>query len=106
MLARFIIDVQGHFFGIGVQIRRNNTKDMLQVVTPLKGSPAYDLNGKSRDEGMQAGDIITNIVREVDNEGKRLPQPETISTKGMSTEDAVKEDSGQGKYAGPADRRA
>src|SRR5439155_15246138 len=33
--------IQGHFSGIGVQIRKNNAKDVLQVVTPIIGSPAY-----------------------------------------------------------------
>jgi C-terminal peptidase prc len=75
--------IQGKFSGIGVQIRKNPSKDQLQVITPIKGSPAY--NAK-----MYAGDIITHIVREVDNEGKPLPAIETIPTKGMSTEEAVK----------------
>ena len=76
-------DVRGNFKGIGVQIRRNNVKDMLQVVTPIMGSPAYKAE-------MQAGDIITTIIREVDSDGKPLPKPEVISTKGMTTEQAVK----------------
>jgi C-terminal peptidase prc len=73
----------GNFSGIGVQIRKNNTKDMLQVVTPIMGSPAYKAK-------MYAGDIITTIIREVDSKGKPLQVPEVISTKGLSTEDAVK----------------
>lgn len=76
-------DVQGKFSGIGVQIRKNSTRDQLQVITPIKGSPAY--NAK-----IYAGDIITHIVREVDNKGNPLPAVETIPTKGMTTEDAVK----------------
>jgi C-terminal peptidase prc len=77
------IDIQGHFSGIGVQIRRNNSKDALQVVTPIKGSPAYRA-------GIYAGDLITRIVREQDEKGNPLDPPEEISTKGMSTQDAVK----------------
>ena len=76
-------DIRGHFYGIGVQIRKNNTKDMLQVVTPIRNSPAYKAK-------IFANDVITTIVREVDSDGKPLAKPETISTKGMSTEDAVK----------------
>jgi carboxyl-terminal processing protease len=75
--------IYGHFMGIGVQIRKNVNKDMLQVVTPIMGSPAYQAK-------MYAGDIITTIIREVDDEGKALAQPEVIPTKGLSTEDAVK----------------
>ncbi len=82
-LKRDAVHYTGHFSGIGVQIRRNNTKDMLQVVTPIIGSPAYKAK-------MYAGDVITTIVREVDSDGKALAKPEVIPTKGMSTEDAVK----------------
>jgi C-terminal peptidase prc len=74
---------KGHFSGIGVQIRKNNTHDALQVVTPIKGSPAYK-------KGIYAGDLITKIIREVDERGEPLPQVEELSTKGMTTETAVK----------------
>jgi C-terminal peptidase prc len=76
-------DTSGKFSGIGVQIRKNNVKDQLQVVTPIYGSPAYKA-------GLKANDIIATIVREVDEEGKKLKEPEVVSTKGMTTEDAVK----------------
>jgi carboxyl-terminal processing protease len=82
-LARFRIELQGKFSGIGVQIRKNNTRDELQVITPIIGSPAYKAK-------IYAGDIITHIVREVDTEGTPLPAPEVIPTKGMTTEEAVK----------------
>jgi carboxyl-terminal processing protease len=82
-LARFKIELQGKFSGIGVQIRKNNTRDQLQVITPIMGSPAYKAK-------IYAGDIITHIVREVDTEGNPLPAPETIPTKGMTTDEAVK----------------
>jgi carboxyl-terminal processing protease len=82
-LERMRIEIQGHFSGIGVQIRKNNIKDALQVVTPIKDSPAYKA-------GLWAGDLITKIIRPVDNKGKPLDPPEELSTKGMTTEDAVK----------------
>lgn len=81
--AAFDKEVQGNFTGIGVQIRKDSATDMLLVVTPIKGSPAYKA-------GIQAGDIITKIVREVDSEGNELETPDVISTKGMSTQEAVK----------------
>ncbi|MEI6323880.1 MAG: S41 family peptidase [Gemmataceae bacterium] len=81
--AAFDKEVQGNFTGIGVQIRKDSATDMLLVVTPIKGSPAYKA-------GVQAGDLITKIVRPVDNEGNVLETPEEISTIGMSTQDAVK----------------
>jgi carboxyl-terminal processing protease len=83
LLSRFDPDIRGHFSGIGVQIRKNNTRDQLQVVTPIYGSPAYKAK-------MFANDIITTIIREVDSEGKPLDKPEVLPTKGMTTEDAVK----------------
>jgi carboxyl-terminal processing protease len=76
-------DIKGQFSGIGVQIRPNYTKDYLQVVTPISGSPAYKAK-------IYANDLITGIIREVDSSGKPLAKPETISTKGMTTEEAVK----------------
>jgi C-terminal peptidase prc len=76
-------DTSGKFSGIGVQIRKNNVRDQLQVVTPIYGSPAYKA-------GLKANDIITTIVREVDENGKKLKEREEISTKGLTTEDAVK----------------
>ena len=82
-IGRLQQDISGTFTGIGVQIKKNNIKNQLQVVTPIKGSPAYKA-------GLQAGDVITTIVREVASDGKPLPNPETISTKGMTTDQAVK----------------
>jgi carboxyl-terminal processing protease len=76
-------EVQGFFTGIGVQIRRDLVRDGLLVVTPIKGSPAYAA-------GLKAGDLITKIRREVDNNGKKLDPPEETSTKGMKVQDAVK----------------
>jgi C-terminal peptidase prc len=76
-------DTSGKFSGIGVQIRKNNVKDYLQVVTPIYNSPAYKA-------GLRADDVITTIIREVDETGKKLKEKEVLSTKGMTTEDAVK----------------
>src|SRR5262249_39725637 len=73
---------------IGIQIRKDAGTDMLLVVTPIKGSPAYKA-------GLQAGDIITTVVREVDSQGKALPQTEVLSTKGLALNDAVKKILGQ-----------
>jgi C-terminal peptidase prc len=82
MLARFKQDTDGQFTGIGIQIN-TPARDVLQVVTPLKGSPAYRA-------GLKAGDIITKIVREVDSEGRPLEQPEEVPTKGLRLDEAVK----------------
>jgi C-terminal peptidase prc len=82
-LNRFKIEIAGNFTGIGIQIRKDAATDLLLVVTPIKGSPAYRA-------GLMAGDLITNIGREVDNEGKPLPKTEETATKGLSVSDAVK----------------
>jgi C-terminal peptidase prc len=83
-LNRFKQETTGEFTGIGVQIRKDIAHDMLRVVTPIKGSPAYKA-------GIKAGDLITTIIREVDNKtGEPLDKPDVISTKGMTTSDAVK----------------
>ena len=67
-LERFKTQPTGKLSGIGVQIRRNDSaRDMLQVVTPIKDSPAYKAK-------IQAGDIITTIIREVDSEGNAAAQ--------------------------------
>ncbi len=76
-------DLQGFFTGIGVVIRRDLAKDALLVVSPIKGSPAYNA-------GLKAGDYIVKIRREVDNKGEKLPQPEDTSTQGLKVQDAVK----------------
>lgn len=76
-------EIQGNFTGIGVQIRKDSVTDMLLVVTPIKDSPAFKA-------GVQAGDIITKIILDVDNKGNKLDKPEVISTKGLATNDAVK----------------
>jgi carboxyl-terminal processing protease len=84
VVERFRADTAGSFKGIGVQIRRNEARDQLQVVTPIFNSPAHKA-------GMKANDIITTIISEVDPKtGKPYDEPIVTSTKGMTTEDAVK----------------
>jgi C-terminal peptidase prc len=82
-LSRFTTETTGKFKGIGIQIRENRTRGLLQCITPLKGSPAYRA-------GLKAGDWITHITREVDSDGTPLAQPQVTSTKGLTTNDAVK----------------
>src|SRR5262249_36273946 len=81
--ARFETEYKGEFTGIGVQIRKDTATDMLQVVTPIKGSPSHRL-------GLLAGDLIATITREVDSDGNVLDQPEVLHTKDMTLTDAVK----------------
>ena len=87
-LNRFKQEVQGVFTGIGIQIRKDASTDLLLVVTPIKGSPAYKA-------GLLAGDLITKITREVDSDGNALPKPEVTDTKGLVVGDAVKKILGQ-----------
>ncbi|MBI2808458.1 MAG: PDZ domain-containing protein [Planctomycetes bacterium] len=84
VVRRFRDDTAGSFKGIGVQIRRHDTRDQLQVVTPIFGSPAHKA-------GLKANDIITTIISEVDPQsGAPYEKPKITSTKGMATEGAVK----------------
>ncbi len=82
-VERFKIEYRGDFTGIGVQIRKDGATDMLQIVTPIKGSPSHRL-------GILAGDLIATITREVDSDGKELDKPEVLHTKDLTLADAVK----------------
>lgn len=75
---------RSQYSGIGVHIRRDLARDGLLVVSPIKGSPAYKA-------GMRAGDLITEVRREVDPDGKPLPEgaPKIVSLKGMKTDKAI-----------------
>jgi len=83
-VRRMASSLTGQFSGVGIQIRREAVRDGLLVVTPIKGSPAFRA-------GIRAGDLITGIVRSVDNEGNPLPDgaQREFSTKGMKTEEAI-----------------
>jgi C-terminal peptidase prc len=74
----------GELRGVGIQIRRDLVKDGLLVVSPIKGGPAYAA-------GIKAGDVITEIRRDVNPKGQPLKddEPKVISTKGMKTEKAL-----------------
>jgi C-terminal peptidase prc len=87
---QFEREIQGFFTGVGIQIRKDSVTDQLLVVTPIKGSPAYKA-------GLQAGDIITKVVTNkfevidpVEGKIKVLDEKETIHTKGLSLNAAVK----------------
>lgn len=84
MLKKTESQLRGQFSGVGIQIRRDLVRDGLLVVSPIKGSPAYKA-------GIRAGDLITEIKRDSDPEGKPLAAdaPRVISTKGMKTEQAL-----------------
>lgn len=84
-LRRNDSSVKGEYYGIGVHIRRDAVRDGLLVTSPIKGSPALKA-------GIKAGDLITEIRRTVDPDGKPLPPdaPRTFSTKGMNPDEAVR----------------
>jgi C-terminal peptidase prc len=81
-------DIRGRFPGVGIQIRKDSATDQLLVVTPIKGSPAYRA-------GIQAGDLITTVTRDVDSHGKKLDPPEVIPTKGLALSKAVEKITGE-----------
>ncbi|MBY0513234.1 MAG: S41 family peptidase [Gemmataceae bacterium] len=84
-VRRTASSLRGRFPGVGIQIRRDAVHDALLIVTPIKGSPAFEA-------GIRAGDLIVEIRREVTSEGEPLPADaqKVYSTKGMKTEDAIK----------------
>ncbi|HMF14325.1 MAG TPA: S41 family peptidase, partial [Gemmataceae bacterium] len=82
-VKRFEQDTQGEFTGIGASVGKDFGRDVLKIISPIRGSPAYK-------KGLQAGDLIITITREEDNEGNKLDPAEVIPTKGMSVSDAVK----------------
>jgi C-terminal peptidase prc len=85
---KFEEEIDGNFRGIGIQIRKDQKTDQLLVVTPIKDSPAYKA-------GLQTGDLISVIKREVDEFNKPLAKREHIPTAGLSIEKAVKLIKGQ-----------
>jgi C-terminal peptidase prc len=100
MKKQFEQEMQGDLTGIGVQIRKDTGRDMLMVVTPIRGSPAYrarptNMEVSEAEVGLKAGDVITKIIRDVDSDGKALNPPEVISTQGMMLTDAVKKIKGK-----------
>src|SRR5262249_31498348 len=82
-LERDKSQISRQFIGVGITVRKDSNSDMLQVISPILGSPAFKA-------GVQAGDLITTITREVDEKGKPLDPPDVISTKGLEVGDAVK----------------
>jgi C-terminal peptidase prc len=99
-LEKFRLDVTGTFTGIGIQIRKDSATDLLLVVSPIKGSPAYRAMPTGNvpagiGRGLQAGDLITEIVREMDSKGNPLNPVEVTPTKGLMISDAVKKILGQ-----------
>jgi C-terminal peptidase prc len=83
-LQKIAVVEMGSFKGVGMQIRRNEPRDLLQVVTPIFNGPAHKAD-------LRADDLITAIVTTVNPDtGKPYPEPKIASTRGMSVEDAVK----------------
>jgi C-terminal peptidase prc len=83
-LKKMDAPLRGEFRGVGIHIRRDLVRDGLLVVSPIKGSPAYQA-------GIQAGDLIVKIKRETNAQGEplRSDEPKEISTRGMKTEQAL-----------------
>lgn len=76
--------LRSEYSGIGVHIRRDLARDGILVVSPIKGSPAYNA-------GMKAGDLIIEVRREVDPDGLPLKEgmPKVVSLRGVKTEKAI-----------------
>jgi C-terminal peptidase prc len=81
-IAQMQSRLMGQFTGIGIHVRRDMVRDGLVVISPIKDSPAYQA-------GVRTGDLITEIIRDVDSNGKEIKPPEVTSTKGMKSDEAV-----------------
>jgi hypothetical protein len=66
----------------GMRITKNETQDLIQVVSVSK-------DGAADKAGLKANDDISQITREFDEEGKPLAKPEVAAAKGMLLEKAV-----------------
>jgi len=74
---------------LGIQLKQGSTGDLPQVERVSKESPAAA-------NDVQAGDVITKIAREQDEEGRPLPKAEVVATQGMSLDSVLQ------KLQGPA----
>jgi carboxyl-terminal processing protease len=72
----------GRHYEPGLLLRPHASGAMLEVVTPVLDSPAYRA-------GIQAGDAITRITYEMDQDGRPLQEPWVFSTKGLSVDEAM-----------------
>jgi C-terminal peptidase prc len=81
-------ETQARFAGVGFTVRKDPGTDLLLVVSPLLGSPAYRA-------GVKAGDLITHITRATDSNGKPLTPPEVIATLGVPLNELVKKTAGK-----------
>ena len=96
-IARFTTETTGEFEASAFPSGRTAARGMLQVVTPLKDSPAYRA-------GLKAGDLITSITRYEDDNG---PCPERARSDPHQRPDDLRrgqEDPGQARHQGQADR--
>jgi hypothetical protein len=66
----------------GLQITKDSARDLIQVASVVSDSPAAKA-------GIKARDLITQVTREKDDDGKRLDTAEVTPLKGLSIEDAV-----------------
>ncbi len=82
-VRRFRADTSGAFFGVGIQVRRDPVKDMIVVISPIKDGPAHKA-------GVQAGDWIKEIRRDMDSEGRPFDKTEVIPGLGIVLDDAIK----------------
>jgi hypothetical protein len=67
----------------GLQITKDAVRDAIQVVSVVTDGPASKA-------GIKSGDLIHQITRETDDDGKALAKLDSASFKGLPVEDAVK----------------
>jgi C-terminal peptidase prc len=81
--TRFKLELEADYSGIGATIRKDEATDLVRIVSPIKGGPAYKM-------GIQADDLIETITRDVDSDGIALAKTEVLETKDMAQTDVVR----------------
>ncbi|MBI2808929.1 MAG: S41 family peptidase [Planctomycetes bacterium] len=83
VVRRFQADTSGKYTGVGIQVRRDPVRNLLLVVTPIRGGPAHKA-------GVQAGDYIATIKRDQDSDGNPLDKTEVIPGDSLPLDEAIK----------------
>jgi carboxyl-terminal processing protease len=63
--------------GVGLRLQPDRASRLVRIVTPLRNSPADRA-------GIRAGDLLTEVTLIEDSDGRPLPVPEVIPTRGRS----------------------
>ncbi|MBY0229098.1 MAG: S41 family peptidase [Gemmataceae bacterium] len=86
--ARLDMDLTGGYAGVGATVEKDEGTGLVRIMSPARGGPALAA-------GLQAGDLIEKVIREVDSDGARLRPPEVLATKDMALPDVIRKIKGK-----------